>query len=46
MNSAACFSSAEANRSAVFRARSKETAPNAARQMVATHLRAIEDVQP
>jgi hypothetical protein len=46
MDSAACFSSAEANRSAVFRARSKDTAPDAARQIVATHLRAIEDDQP
>jgi hypothetical protein len=46
MDSVACFSSAKAIRSAVFRARSKKTAPDTARQSFATHLRAIEDDQP
>jgi hypothetical protein len=46
MDFAACFSSAEANSSAVFRARSKATAPDAARQIFTVHLRAIEDDQP
>jgi hypothetical protein len=46
MDLAACFSSAEANRGAVVRARSRETAPDAARQIFTVHVCAIEDDQP
>ncbi|MEY2393847.1 MAG: hypothetical protein QOF94_192 [Acidobacteriaceae bacterium] len=46
MDLAACVSTAEANCSAVFRARFKETAPDSARQIFTDHLRAIEDDQP
>jgi hypothetical protein len=40
------ISSAEANRSAVLQARSKETAPDAGRQIFTAYLHVIEDDQP
>jgi len=46
MDPAGCFITAEDNRSAVLRTRSKETAPDATLQNLIFHLRAIEDDQP